>query len=64
MSFYRQPPPPSVKVVSVDSLNVIQPPTGSLMTPDVTINTNSGRPNRYSGQLHSAGYRSYVEGLL
>jgi hypothetical protein len=33
--------PPSVTVASVSGVNVAQPPSGSLATPDITINTSS-----------------------
>jgi len=33
--------PPSVTVINVNGINVTQPPTGSLVTPDATIDTGS-----------------------
>jgi hypothetical protein len=40
-TFVPTNPPPSVTVVSVNSTKITQPPTGSLATPDVTIDTSS-----------------------
>jgi len=40
-TFVPTSPPPSVTVVSVNSASVEEPPTGSLATPDVTIDTSS-----------------------
>ena len=40
-TFVPTTPPPSVTVTSVNTTNITQPPTGSLTTPDVTIDTPS-----------------------